>query len=422
MLIELRQAALVAMGTASDSITFTSNSIIPTPGVFVGLILNGGSMKSKFNYCNFRYAFTGITGGGDSIIVKNSDFSFNTYGYWGGTPAILDSSNFAHNVTFGASFVNSTVNYCTASYNGVGLRSSTNGNRINHCIINNNQTGIGGDGSLGAQGFSAHHCSINYNQTGVDAAMSCRVYNCNVIGNQTGIKATYILQDGLVVNNTIIDSNAVVGINISNRGDSIYSCQIKFNGVGIIDNNIDNFWQTYITKNAIENNAIGLELLNTPDNISCNKICNNISYDLKYTGNTSFSLPNNYFCTPDSASTAAVVYDGYDNINLGLLNFMPLDNVCYLTIPDINTGVSSHDSPFSSFNIYPNPITNVLNINLGNYEPTEIILYDLSSRKVLQVTFTNTTTINTEQLAKGMYLYELRNKNGVIKNGKVIKQ
>ena len=73
-------------------------------------------------------------------------------------------------------------------------------------------------------------------------------------------------------------------------------------------------------------------------------------------------------------------------------------------------------------NIFPNPVTDKLIINIDNYEPTEIILYDLSSRKLLQQTFTNSTTLNTEQLAKGMYLYTVRNKNGIIKNGKVIKQ
>lgn len=73
-------------------------------------------------------------------------------------------------------------------------------------------------------------------------------------------------------------------------------------------------------------------------------------------------------------------------------------------------------------NIFPNPITNELNIKIDNYEPAEITLYDLASRKLLQQTFTNTTTINTEQLAKGMYLYEVRNRNGIIKNGKVIKE
>jgi hypothetical protein len=86
-------------------------------------------------------------------------------------------------------------------------------------------------------------------------------------------------------------------------------------------------------------------------------------------------------------------------------------------------GASINESQ-NSFNasIYPNPITDKLTVNIDNNEPSQITLYDISSRKLLQQTFTNTTTINTEQLAKGIYLYQVRNKNGIIKNGKVIKQ
>ncbi len=75
-----------------------------------------------------------------------------------------------------------------------------------------------------------------------------------------------------------------------------------------------------------------------------------------------------------------------------------------------------------NINLFPNPITDKLIVNNDNDEQTVIILYDLSSRKLLEQTFTNSTIINTEQLAKGMYLYEVRNKNGIIKNGKVIKE
>lgn len=87
-----------------------------------------------------------------------------------------------------------------------------------------------------------------------------------------------------------------------------------------------------------------------------------------------------------------------------------------------NCGNGVNELNESGINIFPNPFNNELNISIKDNEKSQIILYDLSSRKLLQQTFTNTTTINTEQLAKGMYLYTVRNKNGTIKNGKVIKQ
>jgi hypothetical protein len=40
----------------------------------------------------------------------------------------------------------------------------------------------------------------------------------------------------------------------------------------------------------------------------------------------------------------------------------------------------------------------------------------------LQRKFTNTVTLNTAQLAKGMYIYEVRDKRGEVRKGKVVKE
>ena len=112
-------------------------------------------------------------------------------------------------------------------------------------------------------------------------------------------------------------------------------------------------------------------------------------------------------------------------------NYYFIDDIC-VSIDSNSCYSSSHESVQelnqNNITIYPNPITDKLTVNIDNNEPTEITLYDLSSRKLLQQTFTNTTTINTEQLAKGMYFYEVRcfeklsRTNRIIKNGKVIKE
>ena len=58
--IELRQAKLMAEGTSIGSIIFTSNSLSPVAGIYPGIYINGGTMTSHFNYCNFQYATNGI--------------------------------------------------------------------------------------------------------------------------------------------------------------------------------------------------------------------------------------------------------------------------------------------------------------------------------------------------------------------------
>ncbi len=71
---------------------------------------------------------------------------------------------------------------------------------------------------------------------------------------------------------------------------------------------------------------------------------------------------------------------------------------------------------------YPNPIVNNLNITINNNELSEIILYDITSRIILNREFTNSILINTEQLSKGIYFYEIKNKyNLKNKKEKVVK-
>ncbi|MBL7914745.1 MAG: T9SS type A sorting domain-containing protein [Bacteroidia bacterium] len=71
--------------------------------------------------------------------------------------------------------------------------------------------------------------------------------------------------------------------------------------------------------------------------------------------------------------------------------------------------------------VYPNPFNNKIEVTNENNIQSEIILFDIASRKILQQNFTNSVSLNTEQLAKGLYLYEVRDKNGLYKTGKVLK-
>jgi hypothetical protein len=81
------------------------------------------------------------------------------------------------------------------------------------------------------------------------------------------------------------------------------------------------------------------------------------------------------------------------------------------------------DEPFEFFKttLYPNPFYDKLNIETGNNQLMEITLRDITSRKLLQQEFTNSLTINMEQLSKGIYIYEVRDRNGSCKKGKVVK-
>ncbi len=78
-------------------------------------------------------------------------------------------------------------------------------------------------------------------------------------------------------------------------------------------------------------------------------------------------------------------------------------------------------SETNTFLVFPNPFSNELIVTSGDGMYAEFILYDMSLRKLLQQKVTSGVSINTEILAKGIYLYELRNESGLRKQGKVVK-
>lgn len=97
-----------------------------------------------------------------------------------------------------------------------------------------------------------------------------------------------------------------------------------------------------------------------------------------------------------------------------------IDDVSLIQIPPCNTGIKE-ENEITINNIYPNPFNDKLTFRNINNELSEIILYDIASRKIIQEKFTNSVSLNTEQLAKGLYLYEVRSRSGLCKKGKVVK-
>lgn len=160
-------------------------------------------------------------------------------------------------------------------------------------------------------------------------------------------------------------------------------------------------------------------------------------------GNGEFSYGDHRLCAYygfRSAWFADFTGDGVSDL-AGLVDLPPSGVPSALTIlPGITTGTAtggaglsacgitttsvtdySHEV-YSTIEVAPNPFNDKITFTLNNNWPSEIILYDINSRKLLKQEFTSAVSINTEQLAKGIYLYEVRNKNGVIKKGKVVKE
>jgi hypothetical protein len=85
------------------------------------------------------------------------------------------------------------------------------------------------------------------------------------------------------------------------------------------------------------------------------------------------------------------------------------------------TGIDVNPNNQFTLTIGPNPFSEKLNISINSNQPSEIIIYDMNSKKVFYKTFTNSVSVNTQSFAKGIYIYEVKNKNGYLNKGKIVK-
>jgi len=87
----------------------------------------------------------------------------------------------------------------------------------------------------------------------------------------------------------------------------------------------------------------------------------------------------------------------------------------------VNTSVDDY-SLEGAVTAYPNPVSDILVIESHSNELLEIMLSDVASDILIQKKFTDFISLSTEQLPSGIYFYEVRNQNGIVKRGKVTKQ
>lgn len=108
-----------------------------------------------------------------------------------------------------------------------------------------------------------------------------------------------------------------------------------------------------------------------------------------------------------------------------------LTNTINATNPTIplgcpNLGTSNNDKPNAIVVLYPNPFVSSVSVQItdaSNIENAEIIIYDIVGREILKSRITKQiTTLETDSLHSGIYLYKVFNDNKVIQSGKLISQ
>ncbi len=127
-----------------------------------------------------------------------------------------------------------------------------------------------------------------------------------------------------------------------------------------------------------------------------------------------------------TATSHTIKFTNYGHICINCTELI-LDDVRLYTLAELNNSVPrclttriKEISGDASVTLFPNPATNEVTITNNNQEPSELELYDIASRKLMQESFIHSTSINIESLSRGLYLYQIKTKEGIVKNGKIV--
>jgi hypothetical protein len=392
--LEVRSGKIIAIGTAVDSIIFTSLSPAG-PATWGSVYINnlnpigvGPFYRQSFAYCRFSYATHGLQLlSRDTVSVHHSLFQYNQSGIHGngttsGATCALDSCTFSYNVAGVGSF----------DYN------NNYGNYLSAAPMTN--------------------CVFAYNQQVGAILRFGRASNCSFKHNTIGVWSRGQVQ----MNNCIVDSNTAIGIHLrEDTWDTGNNCKVRYNGLGISTGRtlgVPPNQRGIIRNNIIAYDSIGLFLSNNSDTIYCNSICSNKKYAIVYNaaGNYNSGITHNNFCTPDSASTEIIIYSAYDNPNVGLLKFMPLDTLCpppfTITTPPLLVGSVSQQPVVVS----PNPFSSQLTIESAKpFLDATITLTNLLGQSVYYATGINGQrfTLSRSGIKSGVYNLRITEAAGV---------
>lgn len=248
---------LIANGTATNRIFFTSSNPTPSAGKYVGLKVTGYINTSSsitnqitMSYCNVSYAVNFL----DLSISCQGPFNIHHCCFYNNISGIGNSPNCG----------NMYVDSCKFEGNETGVAQNHNGPvYVSKCLFVNN--------SMGTTANFVSNSVFTGNKVGVFAYTS--LTNCEIYGNELG--ADCDVHGGSTVNNNNIHDN-VTGVRINRIAGGTFRQ---------------------------------------------NKICHNSTWNIQYTGVFNSDASYNCFCSTDSAYIRSKLKDGYVDASLGLLAY-----------------------------------------------------------------------------------------------------
>ena len=283
----------------------------------------------------------------------------------------------------------------------------------NNCIFESNGAGQAAQISYGT--LTATNCQFLNNFCSFTWSNYINVNNCLFAGNQNNIIGSPgVIQNSQFYNNTFGMTE------ISNI--TVNQCVFDGNGTGIDGSStcvVTNSTFTNnsiavkigdastVSQNTITDNAIGVQVLGYDPNttsIDSNLICNNSIHNLENLTDKNYQVNLNCFCSQDSTIIENGIFDGYDDITRGLVNYAIYDDSCqtvvsYVTKIDLGgpAGVTALDE---QWNTWYDGESFVIENNI----PGIFSIYDIQGTRLINATATVGLNKISLTLPQGLYL------------------
>lgn len=418
---------LIAIGTASDNIIFTSNEGSPTSGDWGPIQFIDGSIGSTiseegeyisgsvFSHCKIEYG-KGILSAFSLFATHNTILNNNSSGLAVGGTSVVTNNTIKYNrqgITITGTYGNTTVNINVTDNiieqnggiyggGGIGFGTAVTGtvNVLNNLIKNNSASNGGGICLLGGPEGNPVNMTIKGNIIDGNIASS------DGGGIHSGYGSTILVEDNDISNNSATSQGG--GLRISG-GTTVRYNRINSNTAGDAGGGVWIFGGSLNSNSIYGNNCnLGSAIYIYDGEVQGNNITNNTgTYTIAKTFSNDISIPGNYWGTVDTTIIDSLIYDFYDVITLGKILYTPISQQPFdFSGGNISGTVSDQDSglPISGATISCSTgtaLTNdvgyytINNLSPGSYDITATATnYDSTIIKDVSVNFGTTQSIN----------------------------
>lgn len=272
---------------------------------------------------------------------------------------------------------------CLFQYNSSVLSGYTGGDMIvDNCIFLNNIN------CISSADKTITNSTFRNNIYGLNSTERISVYNSIFEGNETAL--------------------------YGGRGN-VEDCVIQNNTIGV-----KAFFEGFkLTSNVIKNNEVGIELGDydgyTPS-IKNNEICNNTSFNVKNNNSSTKDLTDNCWCTDSEEEIEFKLFDAYDDINYGFINYSIYEEECLSITYEVvkDTTLSNIEFNFNedSVKVYPNPFINNLKIESISIDLEVVLIYSLSGELLYNELYSE-DSLKLNNISSGVYFVKLISKDNI---------